>query len=128
MQRSDEDELAYTHALIAADRGNFSAWHYRSLLLPRVHAARGHRRLEDLGSIAIPSNVPSHDTSTGTGSLCGEVDTCKARGVAHEADKYGTSSENRNGRQGHGTEGVSGTLPLYEIKSELALLHEVCSD
>jgi Protein prenyltransferase alpha subunit repeat len=48
MGRSDEEELAFTQRLLEADRRNFSAWHYRSVLLPRVHAARGHRTLEEL--------------------------------------------------------------------------------
>jgi hypothetical protein len=48
MHRSDEDELTYCQSLIEADRSNFSAWHYRSVLLPRVHAARGHLSLEEL--------------------------------------------------------------------------------
>lgn len=53
--RSAEEELAFTQRLLEVDRRNFSAWHYRSVLLPRVHAARGHRTLEEL--LAEPGTV-----------------------------------------------------------------------
>jgi Protein prenyltransferase alpha subunit repeat len=64
MRRSDEDELQFCHELLQADRSNFSVWHYRSVLLPCVHAARGHRTVEELqaqdGDALAASDASAH--------------------------------------------------------------------
>ena len=37
MGRSTEEELRYTTELIAQDFSNYSAWHYRTILLPKLY-------------------------------------------------------------------------------------------
>jgi Protein prenyltransferase alpha subunit repeat len=97
--RSEEDELAFTQRLLEADRRNFSAWHYRSVLLPRVHAARGHRTLEELlaDNSPVPPAVVAHDQAAeqpGIEESRASVAACRP-------------------------------IPLYELQAELDFLHEV---
>lgn len=102
MGRSDEDELEFTHNLITQDYSNFSAWHYRSLLLLRVHAARGHLTLQELTATSAPA------AST--------ADVAPAASV-HEGAHAGTAPSNAS----------LPPLPLYELRSEFQLLSTVCA-
>ena len=107
MQRSPEDELRFAETLLDADRSNFSAWHYRSVLLPQVHAARGHKSVEELTS------------GSGNG---GGVDDSAAAGHAEVADTSPSpASASNQATRSSGAE----SIPLYELKSEFDFVHQV---
>ena len=131
MPRSDEDELAYCQALIAADRSNFSAWHYRSVLLPRVHAARGHLSLEQLqlsggaGQDVAQEGVVTDMQSPGTGA---SADTKAQRQEILHKDEQ-SSAEQRAKETKPAPTAAAGraapSIPLYELKAEFEFLHQV---
>ena len=96
MKRSVEDELAFSQKLIEADRSNFSAWHYRSVLLPQVHAARGHLTVQQL---------QDSDAQTKAG-LAQQTD-----GESCDVAQPGNIA--------------SGKIPLYELQAEFDFLYQV---
>ena len=106
MQRSPEDELRFAEALLDADRSNFSAWHYRSVLLPRVHAARGHKSMEELTSGA--GNGGGVD-----GSAAGPADPADTSPSPASTPDQATRSPGAD------------RIPLYELKFEFDFVHQV---
>lgn len=132
MDRSDEEELQYCQALIAADRSNFSAWHYRSVLLPRVHAARGHLSLEQLqlsgGAGRADAQHAQAEHPRDAKASCGDRPSEWETG--DPAPNPGTERRNTGkGANGPAPEADSQhatpSIPLYELKAEFDFLHQV---
>jgi hypothetical protein len=128
MKRSDEDELQFCQELIEADRSNFSAWHYRSVLLPRVHAARGHQDLAVLQQREVAKDSLATDAGAVLGTERARIGFCGSTGTRQV---QGIDERLRGGSRGTRAQVVSTALakgapliPLYELKAEFDFLHK----
>jgi hypothetical protein len=121
MRRSPEDELRFAEALLHADRSNFSAWHYRSVLLPQVHAARGHMSVDELTAATESSAGPS--TELGAGE-CAQDGMGRRDSEAAAQVGSGKAAEHAN-RVSRGSAASASSIPLYELKSEFDFVHQV---